>query len=69
MYKKIENLNGYVKDSTSRAILSVDGNSLVAYKRRREYNRSLEKQVDEINIIKGEISDIKQSLVQLLDKK
>ena len=72
MYKKVENNPGYVRDSSTRGIISVDNDALVAYKRQREYNKTQQNTVsalsDEINNIKHEMQDIKDMLTKILNK-
>ena len=50
MKKKLKNISGFIKDTESKAIINVDSSSLIAYKKRREYHRTLETQVEQINI-------------------
>jgi hypothetical protein len=69
MKKKLKNISGFIKDTESKAIINVDTSSLIAYKKRREYHRTLETQVEQINILKNEVSEIKTMLIQVLDKK
>jgi hypothetical protein len=66
MLQKIKNVSEYVKDDVNSAVLSVDGNSLKAYKLRREQSREYEAAINDINNIKSELSEIKSLLTQLV---
>lgn len=66
MLQKIKNVSEYVKDDVNSAVLSVDSNSLKAYKLRREQSREYEEAINDINNIKSELSEIKSLLTQLV---
>ena len=52
---KIKEVDGYLKDETSGAVLSVDQNALDAYKRQRSQRNSI---VSDINNIKQELGEL-----------
>ena len=56
---KIKEVDGYLKDETSGAVLSVDQNALDAYKRQRSQRNSI---VSDINNIKQELGELKDML-------
>jgi hypothetical protein len=66
MLQKIQNVSEYVKDDKNSAVLSVDNNSLKAYKSRRTQSREYEEAINDINNIKSELSEIKSLLTQLV---
>ena len=72
MYVKIENANGLVRDMSSGAVLNTNQTDYENYlNRKRQSELSKEqtsKQVEEINNLKNEISEIKQMLLALMNK-
>lgn len=72
MYKKVENNPGYLRDMQTHAIINVDNEGLLAYKRQREHISKQESEIStlsqDINNIKQEMQDIKQLLAAILDK-
>ena len=56
---KIKEVDGYLKDENSGAVLSVDQNALDAYKRQRSQRNSI---VSDINNIKQELGELKDML-------
>ena len=56
---KIKEVDGYLKDEKSGAVLSVDQNALDAYKRQRTQRNSI---VSDINNIKQELGELKDML-------
>ena len=56
---KIKEVDGYLKDETSGAVLSVDQNALDAYKRQRSQRNSI---FSDINNIKQELGELKDML-------
>ncbi len=56
---KIKEVDGYLKDEKSGAVLSVDQNALDAYKRQRSQRNSI---VSDINNIKQELGELKDML-------
>ena len=72
MYKKVENNPGYVRDMSTRGIISIDNDALDAYKRSREFSKTQQNTVsalsEEINNIKHEMQDIKDMLTKILNK-
>ena len=60
---KIKEVDGYLKDETSGAVLSVDQNALDAYKRQRSQRNSI---VSDINNIKQELGELKDMLSTII---
>lgn len=59
--------DGFVRSDTNpKAIINVDNAALMAYKRKRESERSKQ---EEINRLNRELSDLKAMLKQVLEKK
>ena len=74
---KIKNLEGFGKDETSGAVLSVDQTSLIAYKQKKknsmlvftEINTMKEQHLEishDINIMKQELKEMKELITQFL---
>jgi hypothetical protein len=74
---KIKNLEGFEKDETTGAILSVDKASLIAYKQKKknsmlvftEINTMKEQHLEishDINIMKQELKEMKELITQFL---
>ena len=72
MYKKVENLPGYVRDTATNAIINNDTSALAAYKKHRDYVNNQHESVlalsEDINTVKQEMQDIKIMLAKILDK-
>jgi uncharacterized protein YdcH (DUF465 family) len=70
MYKKIENNPGYLRDTTTNAIVSVDNNALEAYKRQRDYAQAqadtIDKMSKRINNMNLEVQNIKHNSTSVL---
>ena len=60
---KIKEVDGYLKDETSGAVLSVDQNALDSYKRQRSQRNSI---VSDINNIKQELGELKDMLSTII---
>ena len=60
---KIKEVDGYLKDETSGAVLSVDQNALDAYKRQRSQRNSI---VSDINNVKQELGELKDMLSTII---
>ena len=60
---KIKEIDGYLKDEKSGAVLSVDQNALDAYKRQRLQRNSI---VSDINNIKQELGELKDMLSTII---
>lgn len=62
-----------MRDMSSHAIISTNDNEFAAYQKRREAEKrrasKIEQQVEEMECLKKEMSEIKQMLVQLLRTK
>ena len=58
--------DGFIRSDTNpRAIINVDNAALMAYKRKRESERSKQ---EEINRLNNEVSELKAMLKQVLEK-
>ena len=55
-----------VRDNTSSAILNIDNSALAAYKKNKKRNVLIDNTIDEINSLKGEMTEIKSLLTQLI---
>lgn len=69
MRKKIEGINNLVKDTNNKAILNVDKDALVAYKKQRDIISKSFTVNEEINSLKKEVVEIKAMLLQLINNK
>jgi hypothetical protein len=72
MYVKIENKDGLIRDMSSGAVLNTnrtDYENYLTRKRQAELvKEQASKQVEEINNLKNELSEIKQMLLALMNK-
>ena len=68
-YIKVKDHPNLVRDSKSNAILNVDIESLNKYKQERDRLLKLNRVVEEHEQIKNDISDIKNMLIELMEKK
>jgi len=76
MYYKVTDEPNLVRDSNSKAILNVNTEALNKYKREKEEKLKIKKAIDGYEILKEELqstkndlSEIKQMLMQLMEKK
>ena len=65
MYHQVKGHKDLVRDIDSNAILNVNKN---AYQTARERNIRIEKEKEEINILKQDVNEIKDMLQKLLEK-
>lgn len=76
---KVEGFSQYQKDTTNGGVVNVDARSYAAYKRNKtialqknQEHMNMAEQVssleNEINIMKNDLTDIKNILVKLLEK-
>lgn len=72
MFLKVEDSPGFVRDQSNRAILNVDNNALLAYKKQKAARSKTEQQIvalsNDVSSLKNEMSEIKEMLSKLLDK-
>jgi len=68
-YLKVKDHPDLVRDTKSKAILNTDVHSLNKYKEEREFKMKLHKIVEENQQMKSEISEIKNLLLKVLEKK
>jgi len=66
---KIEDVSGYARDMSNRAIVSTDNNAVLAYKKRREKEITMQQAIEDINSVKTELQDIKLLLTQLIQNR
>lgn len=59
----------YARDSDTNALLSTDHSGLAAYKAKKMQSRQLIKVTEDINNLKNELSDIKEALKILIERK
>lgn len=69
MYLKVTDEPNLVRDTNSNAILNVSSEALNKYKQDREKYLQMQKVISEHEEIKKDISEIKQLLLQLMDRK
>jgi hypothetical protein len=76
MYYKVTDEPNLVRDSKSKAILNVNSEALNKYKREKEEKIKIKQAIDgyqtlkeELQATKNDISEIKQMLMQLMEKK
>jgi hypothetical protein len=65
MYKQVEGHKDLIRDINSNAILNVNKN---AYQMAVERNKRIEKEKEEINILKQDVNEIKDMLQKLLEQ-
>jgi len=61
-------VEGYVKDISSGAVLNIDHQKLTAYKKQKKFHEDQKKDSDRLNKVENDISEIKQMLQQLLKR-
>jgi len=64
---QLQDTNKYVRDKDSKAIISSDRNSLSAYKAQRERAKHIQSSLDDINMLKSEMIEIKTLLTKILN--
>ena len=71
-FARVENEPNLVRDTHSKAIISVDATGLEAYKMQKQarlnQNIKITRLTEDVNELKNEISEIKNLLISLLDK-
>ena len=67
MYIKVKDDQSLVRDDSSKAILNIDNSGLLAYKEKKRKEASLSRIIEEHDLIKSDISEIKTLLKQLLE--
>jgi hypothetical protein len=58
-----------IKDSETKAILNVDSNSLNKYKEERDFKIKLARVVQEHEVIKSDLNEIKSLLLRVLEQR
>lgn len=69
MYLKVTDEPNLVRDTNSNAILNVNKEALNKYKQERDKQLQIQRVISEHEDIKKDISEIKQLLLQLMDRK
>ncbi len=67
MHIKTE-VQGIFRDSTNKALLNKDDNSLVAYKRMKKKNADIDNVKEDVETLKKDVSDIKALLIKIAEK-
>jgi hypothetical protein len=68
-YLKVKEHPELVRDKESKAILNTDRNALNKYKEEREHKLKLNKIIEEHDVIKNELSEIKSLLLKVLEQR
>lgn len=66
---KIKDNVGYVRDMSNRAVVNVNNVALNAYKSKKKKASEINTALEDINILKNDMSEIKQLLVQLINNR
>ena len=69
MYLKVTDEPNLVRDTNSNAILNVNKEALNKYKQERDKQLQIQRVLSEHEDLKKDISEIKQLLLQLMDRK
>jgi len=64
---QLQDTNKYVRDRDSKAIISSDKNLFEAYKAQRERAKQMRTSLDDINMLKNEMIEIKTLLTKILN--
>ncbi len=71
-YQQVKEVNGFLKDTVTGAIINSNSRDLKAYKQRKMVAASQKNQLNElsgdVNQLKEEMTEIKNLLARLLDK-
>ena len=71
-YVKVKDESNLLRDINSKAIVNIDGNGLLEYKKAKEKrvlkNKAILQYENDINPLKNEVSEIKDSLQLILDR-
>ena len=71
-YQQVKEINGFLKDTATGAIINANNRDLKAYKQRKLVAASQKNQLNElsgdVNQLKEEMTEIKNLLARLLDK-
>jgi hypothetical protein len=65
----LTDVEGYVKDSNSGAVLNTDTDGLESYKKRKQFFENTRNSTERINKIENDVRDIKKLLQQILELK
>tara|TARA_B100000073_G_C23230734_1_gene370005 strand:+ start:79 stop:285 length:207 start_codon:yes stop_codon:yes gene_type:complete len=67
--RPIHNKPNLVRDPSSGAIFNIDSAAFNVHKKEKESKEQIERNSKEINIIKSDVSEIKNMLKELLERK
>ena len=67
-FYQIEGEPGLVRDMQSQAVLNTDVQSFEAYKKQRNERLRVRKMLDDYEVMKSDLSEIKMLLKMVLDK-
>lgn len=67
MHIKTE-VEGIFRDTTNKALLNKDADSLVAYKRMKKKNAEIDNVKEDVEMLKRDVSDIKALLIKIAEK-
>lgn len=62
-----EKTDKYTRDERSNAVLNVDHEGLVAYKKKKRHQAMLDQTVDDVEHLKSDVAEIKSMLSQIVD--
>lgn len=69
MLLKVQDRGDLARDTRSQALLNIDNEGLVAYRARRDKNRTMDSMIEEVNNMRQDINEIKQLLSRFLESK
>jgi hypothetical protein len=67
MHIKTE-IEGIFRDSSSKALLNKDSDSLLAYKRMKKKNAEIDNVKEDVDMLKKDVSEMKALLIQIAEK-
>jgi hypothetical protein len=65
-YVKVKDVDGLVREDSSKAILNIDNSGLQAYKEKKRKEANLSRVIEEHDQIKSDLAEIKSLLKQLM---
>jgi hypothetical protein len=72
MYQGIENHTALMRDTSSKGLVNVDNESLLAYKKQRSIGREQKSELlslqQDLNDVRSEMTEIKEMLAALLNR-
>ena len=67
-YIKVKNQSDLVRDKNNKAILNINDSEMIKYKKERELKLQISEIVKNHDMLKSEISEIKEILLQIIKK-